>query len=240
MLENNSESKMESAYRKIQKAIVHADYLPGKVLKLAVLSSEFSVGLTPIREALTRLTAEHLVCFSNNRGFRVAGASESEMSEVSEALILVEVSLLKKSIEMGDITWESNVVAAHHKLSRCVPAFDALDADPTAWDLCHQAFHAALVEGANSPWLSRFRQQLIIHQRRHQNIIRKKFLEATTPDQLKNSLEFRSIQKELSLAPHTELMNVTLERKAPEAAKLLKAHIELTKRIYLDVSLCKI
>jgi DNA-binding GntR family transcriptional regulator len=64
-----------------------------------------------------------------------------------------------QAIAKGDITWEANLVAAHHRLAVTPMYFDDGTGN-TDWMAAHGAFHAALAAAAGSPILERLRRQL--------------------------------------------------------------------------------
>jgi hypothetical protein len=73
--------------------------------------------------------------------------------------IELETLALRQSIAKGDVTWEANLVAAHHRLNVTPTHFEDgrgnLD-----WLTAHGGFHAALAAAAGSPILERLRRQL--------------------------------------------------------------------------------
>jgi DNA-binding GntR family transcriptional regulator len=66
---------------------------------------------------------------------------------------------LRQSIERGDVGWESDLVAAHHRLA-VTPTFLEDGTGNTEWMTAHGAFHAALAGASGSPVLERVRRQL--------------------------------------------------------------------------------
>jgi DNA-binding GntR family transcriptional regulator len=83
-------SLAEQAYRALEEMIVMLALPPGALLSEAALSTRLGIGRTPIREALQRLAAEHLVVIMPRRGVMV-----SEV-DVGQQLLLVE---LRREIE---------------------------------------------------------------------------------------------------------------------------------------------
>ena len=59
----------------------------------------------------------------------------------------------------GDVTWEANLVAAHHRLA-VTPMYFEDGTGNAEWLTAHGAFHAALAAAAGSPILERLRRQL--------------------------------------------------------------------------------
>ncbi len=104
---------------------LNGDLMPGDRLTAADLQDRFSLGLTPIREALTRLSAEGLVDAETHRGARVTDVSPDALADLMATRRAVERLCLIASIEKGDAAWEADIVAAMHLLSRAAD-FDVL------------------------------------------------------------------------------------------------------------------
>jgi len=66
-----NESLAEQAYRLLEEMIVTLQLAPGAVLTEGDLSEKLNIGRTPIREALQRLSSEHLVTTMPRRGIIV-------------------------------------------------------------------------------------------------------------------------------------------------------------------------
>src|ERR1700752_1796349 len=69
-------------------ALMRADILelrlqPGSRLVLDVLRESYGLGLSPLREALSRLGAEGLVVGEEWRGFRVAPVTEEDLYDIT-------------------------------------------------------------------------------------------------------------------------------------------------------------
>jgi hypothetical protein len=60
------------------------------------------VGLSPLREALSRLVVSGLVWAEGQRGFRVAPASIEDIQDISDVRTNVECLAFRQSIERGD------------------------------------------------------------------------------------------------------------------------------------------
>jgi DNA-binding GntR family transcriptional regulator len=73
--------------------------------------------------------------------------------------IQLETLALRQAIAKGDVTWEANLVAAHHRLA-VTPMYFEDGSGNTEWMAAHGAFHAALAAAAGSPVLERLRRQL--------------------------------------------------------------------------------
>ena len=227
-------TKTETAYRTLRQAILHTRLMPGAPLKLSALREAYGIGWTPLREALSRLEAEHLVILSANKGYTVAPVSLAELADLTNARRPVELPLLAESIANGTEEWETALVAAHYRLSRCKsPAENPEDFAITDWKDRHEAFHLALLAASRSKWLMRFYVQTKEQMHRHHRIL------GVAPGmgmaggaEWKASPAYGLIRDALALEPHTELMNAALDRDVERALALLDAHIGLTQTVF--------
>jgi DNA-binding GntR family transcriptional regulator len=118
MDDETGRSNTERAYRRLRSEIIRGDLMPGERLTAADLQARFGLGLTPIREAITRLSAEGLVSAEVHRGARVAEVSLAALSDLVSARRQIERLCLTAAIERGDAAWEGEILAAMHVLSR--------------------------------------------------------------------------------------------------------------------------
>lgn len=132
-------------------AILRAELLPGQKINLDQLSQRLDTSISPLREALARLTADGLVLFEDQRGFRVAPVSAGELDDILASRKTLETAALSEAIAHGGMDWEAEVVRALHRLSRTSPA-----GDPPLWRSAHDAFHKALIAGTSRALLQRF------------------------------------------------------------------------------------
>jgi len=189
---------------------------PGGKLRLEALKSEFVVSWSPIREALSRLAAEGLVQAEEQRGYRVAPVSRSQLAEVIRLRTLLESMALQASIEHGDDAWEADVLAAHHRLSKLE---NRRYGSPLAeqWERWHRTSHETLIRACGMPTLLQFCGQLHDMNDRYRRL----FLSAHKFD--------RNVAGE-----HRAITEATLARNAAKACRLLEAHIQRTGRNILQ------
>lgn len=152
-------SLAEDVYEALRSDILLGRRLPSSRLQLNELAEEHDVSVSVVREAVTRLASEDLVEATPQRGFRVRPISVGHLSDLTWVRVQVETLALRQSIANGDVTWEANLVAAHHRLS-VTPMYFEDGRGNTDWMTAHGAFHAALAAGAGSPVLERLRRQL--------------------------------------------------------------------------------
>lgn len=91
----NDNTITENIYQELYRQITQHELRPGQNLTLTTLKKEFGVSHTPIREALTRLSADGLVTYLPNRGMRVVRFSETEIRELFQFTAELEVLALR-------------------------------------------------------------------------------------------------------------------------------------------------
>jgi DNA-binding GntR family transcriptional regulator len=109
--------------------------------------------LNVVREALNRLAGERLVRASPQQGFAVVQVSAPDLDDLTDVRVLVETAALRRSIEHGDLAWESALVAVHYRLANTPMTDDNPDQLSDEWMHAHNAFHAATMCACGSPRL---------------------------------------------------------------------------------------
>jgi DNA-binding GntR family transcriptional regulator len=126
-----AEPASERALRLIRTDILRGRLAPGRKLTLDRLRDAYGVGVSTLRESLSRLIAERLVVAEGQRGFEVARFSAAELRELAQLRLLLEGHAMEHAFRAGDVEWEARVVAAHHKLSQMQDRLGA--AMPARW-----------------------------------------------------------------------------------------------------------
>lgn len=211
-------SQAERAYQRLRSEILHGDLMPGERLRAGDLHDRFDLGLTPIREALMRLSSENLVEAETNRGSRVTEASPAEFSDLMSTRRAIERLCLTAAIARGDATWEAEIVASFHLLSRAALPSSPRDREIAAhWEIHHRRFHLALVAACGSDWLLRFWHTLADHSERYRKL---RLLHLSDPG---------ALQRDVA-AEHAELMAAVLDRNVTVATDLMDEHLKATEK----------
>ncbi len=159
----------DQAYARLRHDVIHGTFPPGAKLAIEQLRAAYTVGATPLREALHRLGAEGFVVTEGQRGFRVAGISARELRELTELRIVIEGLALRESVEQASEEWESRVVVAFHHLQKIEKQ---IEPDPDLWEARNNEFHLALISQCDSRWLMRIYELLYDQHRRYRIIAR--------------------------------------------------------------------
>ena len=213
-------SLTQDAYERLRADLLACRLRPGARLRINELCQDLSVSLSAVREALARLTAEELVVAEPQRGFRVAPISADELRDLTAVRAQIEGLCLERAVAVGGIGWESQLVAAFHRLSR-TPEREPEDPERMgeAWSTAHAAFHEALVAACDSPWLLRLRAILYAQSERYRRL----------------SVPLAEVARDLN-REHQDLMEAALARDAGRTRALMAQHVELTTRVLLEQS----
>jgi DNA-binding GntR family transcriptional regulator len=208
----------ERAYRLLREEIVAGELPAGLKLKIEMLRQRYDLGAGPLREALARLSSDHLVVLEGQRGFGVAPMSIKDANDIGAMRKLLEVEALKMSFAKGDDDWEAGVVATFHALERNEQRSEhAKVPDFTEWERRNRLFHEALVAACNSTWLLRVRNQMFEQHERYRRLSRV------------TSLGSRDVSKE-----HKQLLDTAVARDIDSAVAVITLHIQRTTDIVAD------
>jgi DNA-binding GntR family transcriptional regulator len=202
-----SETVGESAYRRIKTDVIFGRLAPGQKLKLEKMAQSYGASISTLREALNRLGSEGLVIAEGQRGFEVAPISADEFRQIAEMRELLECYALESAFEVGDLEWESRIVATHHKLAALEKKMLSGDTSQTElWKQCDWQFHHALISACGSKVL------LDAHAAVYDKYLRYQMI----------TVVFRG---EAAAIEHQKLLEAGLRRDFPAARKLLNTHI---------------
>jgi len=206
-----------AAFSRIRADILSSKLLPGTRLRFEPLKKAYGVGLSPLREALSRLVVSGLVTAEGQRGFRVAPASIDDIQDIAEVRTNVECLAFRQSIERGDDQWQADVVAAHYRLNLLVERNAVEPVDEEVWEARHREFHLALLQACGSRWLLQIVSLLTDQFDRYRRL----------------SVESSSSGKPVSLE-HQRIVDAALKRDVEAAVRLLKDHIAHATRLIIE------
>ncbi len=204
---------IDSIYEKILEEIISGDLQPNQRLHISQLAAQYNVGLSPVREALSRLLATELVTSISQKGFRVAPVSSADLYDIYQTRIHIELLALQLSIEQGNDKWEADIIAAYHQLSKYESEHKIINTeDYQEWEIRHRAFNLALINACGLTYLLNVQSKLYNLTERY----RRQWLIAGTTQI--DGLPYAKSQK--------KIMDATLARNSDVATKLLRKHYE--------------
>jgi DNA-binding GntR family transcriptional regulator len=139
----------EKAFETLHTAIITGQLRPGTRLPIEELAEVLEMSPMPIREAVRRLDAAGLVENIPHRGARVTELSITDLAEVYEARLALEVLAIRRAAERFEPADEATARQRLDELNRMS------DDKSAATSSAHAAFHFVLYEAADSAWLLR-------------------------------------------------------------------------------------
>ncbi len=211
-LSNNIDNFATQVLSQLKHDILMGFFAPGEKLRMARLKERYSVGVSPLREALSQLLVEQLVVVENQRGFRVHPTSQAELKDIYHTRASIEALCVGQAIDQGDDAWEAGILAAAHQLKKSAQLLDNTLDNIQLWEKLHHSFHTAICVGCQSPALMQVRLGLYEKASRYRNLWLKQHMV--------NNTVFDANQKE-----HDDLVNALLDRNKEKAVPIINAHL---------------
>lgn len=156
-------TRVLEVYSSVRRDILNGRLRPGEKLGPSVLSQQYGVSLSVVREALTRLAEQELVVSQPRQGFQVIPISREDLLDLTSVRLDIETLALRRSVERGDVAWQSGLVAAHYLLEHTVQ-YQYEETDPPVmsedWATAHKAFHERLISACGSARLLEIAESL--------------------------------------------------------------------------------
>jgi GntR family transcriptional regulator, carbon starvation induced regulator len=136
----------------LRRDIVRGVFEPMERLKVEHLVKFYSIGHSPVREAILLLSSSGLAVHEHQKGYRVAPVSLADYDDVLVVYQRMYKLILEMAIDLGDDAWEERVVVQLHrsvKVQKVLP-----DGDPQLrekWQSAYGLFHSELLSGCGSP-----------------------------------------------------------------------------------------
>jgi DNA-binding GntR family transcriptional regulator len=195
------------AQHEINRRIMVGELAEGAKVNLMDLARELGTSIIPIREALARLSAERLVIYEPNKGFRVAPAPDAEeIANLFEARIVLELGALDVGIHNVDEAVLNELIAVNDDIRNHQYGKDFEDFS----DFVHQnaRFHELLIGLTNNALVLDAYRRLSYHQR------------------IPLLLHGQGVQDlDVIIAEHDEIIAALKARSLTKARKALRAHI---------------
>lgn len=199
----------DRAYRQIADLLIAGRLAPGDRMSLRSTADALGVSMMPIREAVTRLVADHALEVAPNRAIRVPVMSAERFRDLTAARIVVESHAAARAATLRDAADLERITALEQAFQK---ETQKRQPDLAAAVAHNQALHFAVYEAARSP-------QLV-------DIIRSLWLKAgpvinldlrANPERLKHT---RAVQF------HADLVAAIAAQKAPAAQHAIELDLQ--------------
>lgn len=205
------ETRAGDVLNRMRLDIINCELMPGEKLRFESLRDRYNVSFSTLREALSRLAAESLVVAEGQRGFVVAPVSVEDLNDLTDTRVLIEIEMLRRSMQHGDDDWEADILAAFHRMDKMQKRLGREYYLSEEWGGVHSAFHAALVAACRSPTLIEIRHKLFERAHRYRRM----------------SSQFRKKWRKKDVE-HKMIVDATLARDEKLALRLIERHIRET------------
>ena len=213
-----SATRASAVYEQLRADIAHGVLEPASKLRVEAICRRYGVGASPLREALSRLSAEGWVDRTDLRGFSVAPLHWDELPILTRNRVQLESLALRESIERRDAAMEDQLVLLVHRLSRTPRSLSAQSyVTNPAWESLHRDFHRTLLSRCPSRWLRAFCDSLADESYRFRQVAAGKTF--TLRDQH---------------AEHMAIFEAVIEGRAEDAVLALESHYLRTAAVVAD------
>lgn len=138
----------EVTYARLRDMILYGHLAPGAPVTIQGLISELDAGMTPVREAIRRLTAEGALLPQGNRRVAVPELSADLLEQVAFARLAIEPKLAELAGPKLSLAQIDRLEAIDGAVNRAIEAGKLPD-----YLAANHAFHFALYEAAEAPVL---------------------------------------------------------------------------------------
>ncbi|WP_433869164.1 GntR family transcriptional regulator [Saccharopolyspora sp. CA-218241] len=199
-------SKGDVAYAELRERILSGRLAPRSRLAQHELAAEMGMSLTPLREAIRRLSSEGLIDLDTQRDARVASMSASEARQLFEVRLSLDPTAAGLAAERRT---DDDIAALRTAAARLLPVTRAWGEEALT---AHRAFHRALYLASRNDVLIRMLDDLWDKSDRYRRI----GLELP-PGEEPRTRDHRE---------HHELVDLVAAGDANEARALMHEHIE--------------
>ena len=119
-------SLREQALDVVRQALVSGEIKPGDIYSAAALAERLGVSNSPVREAMLTLVHEGLLEAVPNRGFRVVPLSDTDLDEVYQLRLLLEVPAMVQLAERGIAAERERLIGLAEDIERAAAARDVI------------------------------------------------------------------------------------------------------------------
>lgn len=138
----------QSVYDDLRARILFGDYAPGQALTIQGLVRDTGAGMTPVREAIRRLTSEGAVGMLGNRRLELPVLSRRDIDELSFLRNQIEPELARRATPFATPERIRTLTAIDTDLDGAIHRGDVV-----GYLRLNHAFHRALYEFADAPIL---------------------------------------------------------------------------------------
>ena len=139
----------EATYRRLRDMILFGELAPGQRITIQGLTALLDAGMTPVREAIRRLTAEGALILHENRRVSVPVLTSAQVGELGFARLAIEPRLVEMAVPRVDAPLLGQLAWLDTQVDKAIA-----QGDIGAYLKANFQFHFILYERAQAPILS--------------------------------------------------------------------------------------
>lgn len=151
----NHENLSNTVYATLCDALISGKFKPGDRLRVRELAELLGTSVTPIRDAILRLTHDNAVVFQSPRNIQIPFLTEKAYFEIREIRVRLESLAAERA---ADLATPADIARLESILAESEKAF--LERDGLRGAELNQAFHFALAQIAELPTLHNILRRL--------------------------------------------------------------------------------
>ncbi len=189
----------EVTYARLRDMILFGHLAPGAPVTIQGLIGDLGAGMTPVREAIRRLTAEGALLPQGNRRVAVPELSAEMLEQVAFARLAIEPRLAERAAARLTPAQIDRLEAIDIKVNRAIDIGNLPD-----YLAANHAFHFALYEAADAPVLMDLARSLWLRAGPSLRVVIDRFGRETAPDLHREALAAMRARDATALAAAIE------------------------------------
>ena len=145
-IKESNQAAHEYVYRGLRTRIMHGEILPATSLTLRGIGKDYSVSMTPAREAVRRLIAEGALMLSPSGRVSTAELTHDRIEELAVMRSLIEVELASRALPRAHIALIDRLKTINASVSQAITTHD-----PVVYIRTNLEFHRMLYLRAQAP-----------------------------------------------------------------------------------------
>jgi DNA-binding GntR family transcriptional regulator len=198
-------SKGSLAYSELRQLILSGSLAPGSRVSQYELADKMQMSITPLREAIRRLSSEGLIIMDTHRDSRVADVSAAEARELLEVRLSLEPSATELAAHRRT---EADIVAIRTAAKKLLPVTRVWGEDAIT---AHREFHRAVYTASHNASMIKLLDDLWDKSDRYRRL----GLELPSGDE----------PRTIDLNQHHQILELVASGDGPGAAELARTHI---------------
>jgi DNA-binding GntR family transcriptional regulator len=199
-------SKSDVAYHELRRMILNGDLPAGSRMAQYVLAEQLNMSITPLREAIRRLSSEGLIELDNHKDARVSTISAPEARELFEVRLVLDPAAVEMAAERRT---DADIALMRTTVARLLPVTRKWGEDALT---AHSDFHRALYVASHNELLIKMLDDVWAKSDRYRRL----GLELPAGEE----------PRTIDLNEHYQILELVIARDAAGAAALTRRHIE--------------